>query len=786
MEILNCNQKGSVKKTSNIIKIEAKLNRVLFPKYPEILGKDNTFGIVSWCPVNVIEGDPIIDSWGGLIVKGTYTEEIDYHKNYTIVAKEVTDKQRGTQYELMFIGELLDLSKVSNQKSFLKSFLTDGQITEMFKILDNPLSVIEKHDINTLKKVKGIGDYIANCIIERFEQNKDNCEVYIELDDYGLTPNFIQKLISKYKNPHKVVEIVKKNPYQLSFEVDGIGFKTADEIALRSGIERTSPERIKGYINCLLNELAQNGNSFITSGELTSYIFEEFGGRDNILEVYLDDEGNVIGNNINDAIDSLKENNIIEVEDNDIKSKRRVYLKKYYDLEKEISLHLKRIANSENKFHYENWEEVVSQQERKQGWRFTDEQKQGIKLGLDSQVCFITGGAGVGKSSLVSGILESLKDYSFAQTALAGKASARLQEVTGEEGFTIHRLLGFTPPHDFMFNEENPLEYDIIILDEISLVGGEIFLSLLKAIPNGCKLIILGDMGQLESIGCMNLAFDIYNSKFITTVELTKVHRQAQKSGIITTSQQIRRGEPVLEKKYTGTKIVGELQDMYFDIEDTCDTTRQRVLKWFQEKYESDLVKDIMDIQILSPCKERGDASVFNLNLDVQDYINPPSKSKQEIKVNLGKDKSFILREGDKIMCIKNNYEIMGQKRKGVFNGWCGILKKVNNDFGMHEVYIPMIDDTMIFSTSDLTNGVILGYASTVHKYQGSSAKIIIGVFDNTTPPSMRTRELLYTLWTRAEKECITVGQNSALYNAARNSGVSNKNTFLVELLDSN
>lgn len=775
-----------MKKTSNIIKIEAKLNRVLFPKYPEILGKDNTFGIVSWYPLNVIEGDPVIDSWGALIVKGTYTEEIDYNKEYTIVAKEVYNEQRGTQYELMFIGKLLDLSKINNQKNFLKTFLTDGQITEMFKILDNPLSAIEKHDINALKKVKGVGDYIGNCIIERFEQNKDNCEVYIELDDYGLTPNFIQKLISKYKNPHKVIETVKNNPYQLSFDVEGIGFKTADEIALRSGIKSTSPERIKGYVNYLLHELAQNGNSFITSGFLTSYIFEEFGGKDNILETYLDEEGNVVGNNINDAINSLKEKNIIEVEDNEIKSQRRVYLKEFYDLEKEISYHLKRIANSENNFHYENWEEVVKQQESKQGWKFTDEQRQGIKIGLDNQVCFITGGAGVGKSSLVSGILESLKDYSFAQTALAGKASARLQEVTGEEGFTIHRLLGFAPPDVFAFNEEYPLKYDIIVLDEISLVGGEIFLSLLKAIPNGCKLIILGDMGQLESIGCMNLAFDIYNSKFITTVELTKVHRQAQKSGIITTSQQIRKGEPVLEKKYTGIKVVGELQDMYFDIEDTCSTTRQRALKWFREKYESDLVKNIMDIQILSPCKERGDASVFNLNLDVQEYVNPPSQDKQEIVINLGKEKNFVLREGDKVMCIKNNYKIMGQKRKGVFNGWCGILKKVDNDFGMHEIYIPMIDDTMTFSTSDLTSGVVLGYASTIHKFQGSSAKVIIGVFDNTIPPIMRTRELLYTLWTRAEKECVTVGQNSALYNAARNSGVSDKNTFLVELLDSN
>lgn len=773
-----------MKKTSNIIKFEGNLNRILFPKYPEVLGKDNDFGIVSWNPVNVLEGEPIIDSWGSLIVKGIYSEELDYHKDYTIIAKEIYDEQRGTQYELMFIGESLDLSKVKNQRGFLKSFLTDGQVDEMFKVLSNPLEAIENHDIAALKRVKGVGDYIANCIIERFEKNKDDCEVYIELDNFGLTPNFIQKLIQRYKNPHKVIEIVKQNPYQLSFDVDGIGFKTADDIAIKGGIQRKSPERIKGYINYILDNLGQSGNSYITSGELTSYIFEEFGGRDNILDIYQDKNGCIIGNNINDAINSLKEENIIIVEDHEEKSQRRVYLKKYYDLEKEISEHLKRIANAENKFNYENWEEIVRQQEHKQGYRFTDEQIAGIKTGLDNQVCFITGGAGVGKSSLVSGILESLKDYTFAQTALAGKASARLQEVTGEEGFTIHRLLGFNPSLGFTFNEDNPLEYDVIILDEISLVGGEIFLSLLKAIPNGSKLIILGDMGQLESIGCMNLAFDLYKSKSIVTIELTKVHRQAQKSGIITTSQQIRKGQPVLEKKYTGIKTFGELQDMHFDVEDSCNTTRERTIKWFKEKYESDLVKNIMDIQILSPCKERGDASVFNLNQDVQEYVNPHDNGKNEIKVKLGKDKSYYLREGDKVMCIKNNYRIQGRKKTGVFNGWCGILKTIDNVLGFHEVYIPMIDDTMIFSTSDLTSGVVLGYASTVHKYQGSSAKVVIGAFDNTTPPSMRTRELLYTLWTRAEKECITVGQNSAIYNAARNSGVTDKNTFLVELLD--
>ena len=769
---------------SNIIKIQARMNRILFPKYPDVLGEGgNNFGIVSWNPIDVIEGEPHIDSWGTIVVKGNYEEKIEYADDYIIIAKEVYSQDRGLQYDLLYFAKNLDLSKVKNQKAFLKTFLSDMQIKEMYKVLDNPLEVIKDHDIESLKKVHGVGDYIADCIIERFEENRDNCEMYIELDKYGLTPKFIQKLVKKYNNPQKVIEIVKNNPYQLSFDVEGIGFKTADDIALKGGIKRTDPDRIKGYINYILNEQAQEGNSFITSGELTSFIFEEFGGKENILEIYKDENDNVIGNNINEAIEGLKDNGIIQIEENESKSQRRVYLTKYYRLEEEIAKHLKRIAKAENRFKYDNWEEILKQQEIKQGWVFTEEQRAGIKLGLDKQVCFITGGAGTGKSSLVSGVLESLKNYTFAQTALAGKASARLQEVTGEEGYTIHRLLGFKPPYGFAFNEDDPLTYDIIILDEISLVGGEIFLSLLKAIPNGTKLIILGDMGQLPSIGCMNLAFDLYNSNFITTIELTKVHRQAQKSGIITDSLKLRNQIPVLDKNFVGKVIHGELQDMYYDISDTTESTRSRVMKWFKEKYDSEIVKNIMDIQILCPCKDRGDSSVFNLNLDVQSYINPPSPDKKEIVVKQSKDKSYTLREGDKVMCIKNNYKVVGEHKTGVFNGWCGILTEIT-DYGFHKVYIPMIHDTMTFSTSDLINGVILGYASTVHKYQGSSARIIIGAFDNTTPPMMRTKELLYTLWTRAEKECITVAQNTALYNATKASGVINKNTFLVELLD--
>lgn len=228
---------------SNIIKIQARMNRILFPKYPDVLGEGgNNFGIVSWNPIDVIEGEPHIDSWGTIVVKGNYEEKIEYADDYIIIAKEVHSQDRGLQYDLLYFAKNLDLSKVKNQKAFLKTFLSDIQIKEMYKVLDNPLEVIKKHDIESLKKVHGVGDYIANCIIERFEENRDNCEMYIELDKYGLTPKFIQKLVKKYSNPQKVIEIVKNNPYQLSFDVEGIGFKTADDIALKGGIKRTDPD----------------------------------------------------------------------------------------------------------------------------------------------------------------------------------------------------------------------------------------------------------------------------------------------------------------------------------------------------------------------------------------------------------------------------------------------------------------------------------------------------------------------------------------------------------------
>lgn len=765
------------------IKIKGFHSFTLYPKAPMVLGEDNnTYGIVKWSVSKLLEGE--LPLFGGTItLTGYFYFVLDPEVEYTVLAKEIVHPVYGTQYSVLSIYEEIDFTKLDNQKAFLKHFLSNNQIEELYKIYDNPLSIIAEHDVDKLVKVKGVGPYIANAIIKRFENTKDLAPIFIALDGLELTSNFISKLMHTYKDVSVAIKKIKKYPYDLIFDMEGVGFKTADNIALKNGMPPKSPERIKGFIYYLLQTKAEEGNSFLYASELTEEIFAEFGGKEEIIEYYYDEEGKLIDNNINQAISQLVSSGVVIKEEEGSKMSRRIYLKKYFELEKNIALHLKRLLNADNKFVYDNWEEEVLKQEKEQGWSFTEEQKSGIKLGLDKQVCFITGLGGTGKSSLVSGILSVLKSYNFAQCSLSGKAAARLKEVTGEDGSTIHRLLGYRPGRGFSYNSHNYLPYDIIIVDEISLIGGEIFLSLLEAIPEGTKLFLLGDMGQLESIGCMNLAADLYHSDIIPKKELTIIHRQAQKSGIITSSHAVRRGEQLFEATFMGSKVIGELEDMIVDVvnkEDIMDTT----LKYFDTYYEQ-VKRNIMDIQLISPVKERGDSCVYWLNKKIQEKVNP-NCSQEEITIKISEEKSFSIRKNDKVLCTKNMYGVYSTEgiETDIFNGWTGLVK----GFTWEQeaiIYFPLANESVVLRQEDIKESITLGYAITCHKMQGASAKVIIGVIDFSTPPKMLTKELLYTMITRAEKMGIIVGQNKAIAKAITNSGVSNKKTFLKELLES-
>ena len=324
------------------------------------------------------------------------------------------------------------------------------------------------------------------------------------------------------------------------------------------------------------------------------------------------------------------------------------------------------------------------------------------------------------------------------------------------------------------------------------MVGGEIFLDLIRAIPTGSKLLMLGDMGQLESIGSLNLAADMINSKEIPTVELKEVHRQAKASGILTTAYNVRNGIQLYQDTdYEGVEIRGELKDMVLDIRNEKDDDRKDTIAYFEKYFNSPLVNgDIKKIQIISPVKERGDACVHNLNLDIQKLINPvdlnesrPRIYVQKMKDASGNDRSFWIQEGDKVMCIKNNYKVFDTSgaQTAMYNGWTGVVTSI--DYENATVDFDLGDASIILKHKEVKEHLILGYACTTHKYQGSGCPVVVGVIDYSTPPMMLCQQQIYTLLTRAKKLCVLVAQTKALRRSIDTNFVSTKRTFLPEFL---
>lgn len=794
------NNTENTEPSSSLIKVEASLSRIIFPRDGATLGmEDSSFGITSWEVNKVLSGKlennaSADNSWfynpNIITVKGIFFETPDNKAPYTLLLVPAPDDRYGMQYELKGMTRVFDLGEPTGAKNFLLSILTPLTVKELYKTYANPIEYIQNHDISALLKVRGIGRFRANKLIEYYEDNKDYSEIYAALVDSGLTTNFIGRMISFYHSPQVIIQKIKKYPYSLCFEMDGVGFLTADKIALKNGFSETCPERVEALVYYRLTEWAEAGYSWVTATDVLVNIYETFGGKEKILEVYTDESGNVTGTNVSVAMQNLVDKGIITIEENKDRKERRVYLTKYHDLERDIAMHIKRLQNAPNHFNYQNWGARVKEQEAAQGFAFTDEQWKGIKTTLDNQVCFITGSAGAGKSATVAGVLHALQGYSFAQVALSGRAAARLQEITGEDGMTIHRLLGYRPPDGFAMNADHPLSQDIIILDEVSLVGGEIFLRLLEAIPNGTKLIMLGDMGQLEALGSLNIAHDIFVSPYVPTVELTKIHRQAAKSGIITVATDVRQQVQITSSDDRESReVFGELQDFYLET-----TLRANVLdavrRCYLKGYKSPLVnQDPMKIQIVVTQKERGNASVKGVNELIQGIINPPHSGKAEIIIKVSKNESWTLRNGDKVMCVKNQYNIAkdlyddsdSPEVCDIFNGWFGRVTSIVN--GVATIFFPALNDSVMMDNSMIRKLIVLGYCSTVHKCQGSGFPVVVAAIDFFTVPTLLTKEMIYTAITRAEKQCYLVAENGALRKAISNTFVSTKQTFLQEFL---
>lgn len=735
------------------IKVTCSVERVRFYK--------DQFGIIICSVDRIKEGTPHFDKDGTLIFKGVMPQPI-VGNMYDIVAEYVEDPKWGGQYNIscMFSAITFKEDDKIGQKKFLASIFTPLQVKNMYDVLSDPFLVFKEENVQELVKVRGCKLDTAIKWINKFKKNYYIGKIYTELEQFNLTDNMIKKLIERYSSPDLVIEKVKNNPYVLCNEVNGIGWKTADKIALDGGLDLYSPKRIGAYMVYYLDFRGENGDSWITPDELLGAVLEEIG----------DDAPDA---NISKAIQDLGEKLWWD------KEKTKIGLKKYYNIELKIAEELIRLRDAESTIKYDNWEDTIKYMEFRQGWNFTEEQKEGIAIGLKNNVTVITGSGGTGKSSLVAGILEVLKNYSFAQCALSGRAASRLSEITETEGYTIHRLLGF-PSGDkngFTYHEENPLSQDIIIVDEISMIDGFLFYNLLRAIKSGAKVFLLGDPGQLESIGCANVAFDIINSKEIPTVMLTQIHRQAAKSAIITESIKVRKGIQLIEKEWTGIETRGELQDLTLNCYSDASNTYYEIMKEFAIDMATDDFH-ILDTQIIVPIKNRGVACTYELNNAVQELYNPEDKKKQSTII-YAQGKPYSLREGDKVINTSNNYKT----NPAIYNGNIGIIKKFDiNEEDEDVMIIDFVGIGEVVLSKEFWNNIELAYAITTHKSQGSEFKHVVFGIDFSSY-SLLSREMVYTGITRARKKCTLIAQTGALRMAICKAGVNIKQTHLQQCL---
>lgn len=742
----------------DVIKITGTIENVRYFK--------EEWGIIEVSVNSVKSGKPKTNKSNRLIAKGTMPTPIEGNE-YLITAAYVTHPTFGGQYDIISICQSanFETNDAKGQKKFLSALYTPQQIENMYEALDNPYDVLKNSDSQELVKVKGCGLKTAERWISKFQENLALSFVLTELDDYNLTNLMINKLVKAYKSPELVVEKVKNNPYILCNDIEGIGWKTADKIAMKSGMDEFDVKRISAYINKYLTDCGNSGYSWITADELMGRLLDVFGDE-------------IPDKNISESIHFIED----KLWWNEDKSK--IGLKLYYDIETKIAKELIRIRDAESNVYYKDWETTVKGIEQCQGWNYTDEQKKGIKKALDNNIVLIQGLAGTGKSTLVNAIIQVLKGYRYVQCALSGRASSRMAEITGEEGFTIHRLLGY-PQGDkngFVYHDECPLNQDIIIIDEVSMIDSFLFYYLLRAVRDGAKVIMLGDPGQLESIGSGNIIHDVFNSGEIPTVSLTQIHRQASSSAIITESIKIRNGVQLIEKNWVGTETRGELQDLTLNCYSDITNTFYNVMQTFSAQY-SNKDFDIMQNQIIVPSKERGTASVYELNNAVQELYNPADGSKKEYTVR-NVDNPYVLREGDKVINMVNNYKTSPM----IYNGNMGILRAIKTDYDEAEdkmVDVLIIDFQGIGRVSvpkEYWRNIQLGYAITVHKSQGSQwNNVIVGV--DFSSYSLLSRELLYTAITRSKKHCTLIAQTGALRMAIGKEGVSTKQTHLKECL---
>lgn len=612
-----------------------------------------------------------------------------------------------------------------------------GRIVRHFG--ENTLKIIEEEP-ERLAEIKGISEKKAREIAMQMAEKSDMRKAMMFLQKYGISLNLGAKIYQKYGD--SVYSVLQENPYRLADDISGVGFKIADEIAYRIGIHTDSDYRIKSGMVYTLLQATGEGHTYLPKEELFQKASELLGVDTSYMEKHL--------------VDLSMERKIIQKEQDD---RILVYPAQYYYLE----LNTARMLRELDVFAPEDEKLIdrrIVQIEKETGTVLDEMQKKAVREAASHGLLVLTGGPGTGKTTTINAIIRYFEGEG-AEIRLAaptGRAAKRMTEATGYEAQTIHRLLELSgmPEDDrvgqsihFERNAENPLETDVIIIDEMSMVDIHLMHSLLMAVTAGTRLILVGDENQLPSVGPGNVLRDIIRSNQFSVVELTKIFRQASESDIVVNAHKINKGEQV--------EINNKSRDFFFLKRYDADIIIRVVIALIQEKLPKYVDAKPFEIQVLTPMR-KGLLGVERLNQILQRYLNPPDPSKKEKEYGQG-----LFREGDKVMQVKNNYqlewEIRGrygipiEKGVGVFNGDTGIIKTINEFAETAEVEFE--DGRYAEYSFKQLEELELAYAVTIHKSQGSEyPAVILPLLSG--PRMLLNRNLLYTAVTRARK-CVTV-----------------------------
>ena len=652
----------------------------------------------------------------------------------------------GTQFKVVSFEE-----KAPEDQEAIERYLGSGAIKGIGlamaarivrRFREDTFRIIEEEP-ERLAGGKGISERKAMEIASQVNEKRDLRQAMIFLQQFGITMNLAVKIYNKYGQ--EVYGILKENPYRLADDIEGVGFRTADDIAAKAGIRTDSDFRVRSGILYTLLQASGEGHTFLPQEELTAKTSELLGIDKDIIE--------------KNYMDLSIERKIIMKQSGE---QTQIYSASFYYMEANTATMLRELDIAYDVADAEI-EQRIHNIEKQTGMQLDEHQVQAVKEAVRNGLLVITGGPGTGKTTTINTIIRyfEMEGMDIFLAAPTGRAAKRMSETTGFEARTIHRMLelngGMEGSAGFERNETNPLETDLVIIDEMSMVDITLMNSLLKAIAPGTRLILVGDINQLPSVGPGSVLKDIIQSEAFNVVMLTKIFRQASTSDIIVNAHKINRGEEV--------SLDNKSMDFFFLKRYEADIIINVVLQLVKQKLPKFVDATPYDIQVLTPMR-KGLLGVERLNGILQQYLNPPDKSKREKEHG-----DMVFREGDKVMQTKNNYQLEWEirtkfgltvdKGMGIFNGDMGIITEIN-DFA-ETMTVEFDEGRKVEYSYKLLDELELAYAITIHKSQGSEyPAVVIPLLSG--PSMLMNRNLLYTAVTRARK-CVTLVGNDTTFN---------------------